>query len=192
MSYLIAGSNQLAAASMELSCLGLVIGNASAEAAGPTTQIAAAAQDEVSAAISTLFNGYGHQHQVLSARMAQFHEEFVQALTGSGLRYAAAEAANNWSLQRFERDILAVINAPTNAVFGRPLIGNGADGAPGTGEAGGAGGLLIGNGGRGGSGASGKAGGAGGSAGLWGDGGMRWAGRRCDRRRQRGGQGGAG
>nr|MBC9864259.1 PE-PGRS family protein [Mycobacterium pseudoshottsii] len=44
-------------------------------------------------------------------------------------------------------------------IFGRPLIGDGADGAPGTGQAGGDGGWLYGNGGAGGSGAAGQAGG---------------------------------
>ncbi|MEK0729033.1 hypothetical protein OSH23_24295, partial [Mycobacterium ulcerans] len=50
------------------------------------------------------------------------------------------------------RDALNLINTPTNALLGRPLIGNGANGAPGTGQAGGPGGILWGNGGAGGSG----------------------------------------
>src|ERR1043165_7740426 len=48
-----------------------------------------------------------------------------------------------------------LINAPTQLLLGRPLIGNGANGAAGTGQAGGAGGILWGNGGTGGSGAVG-------------------------------------
>jgi DprA winged helix domain len=73
-------------------------------------------------------------------------------------------------------------NAPTQALLGRPIIGNGANGAAGTGQAGGAGGILWGNGGNGGSGAAGTAtapaggGGAGGAAGLFGNGGHGGAG----------------
>ncbi|VAZ86174.1 PE-PGRS family protein PE_PGRS61 [Mycobacterium persicum] len=43
-----------------------------------------------------------------------------------------------------------MINAPTQAVLGRPLIGNGANGAPETGQNGAPGSILLGNGGAGG------------------------------------------
>lgn len=69
------------------------------------------------------------------------------------------------------------INAPTQALLGRDLIGNGVAGAAGTpgdptGGAGGAGGLLFGDGGTGGMGYDGAAGGHGGVAGLIGNGGI--------------------
>jgi hypothetical protein len=38
---------------------------------------------------------------------------------------------------------LNVLNAPTQALLGRPLVGNGANGAPGIGAAGGAGGIFV-------------------------------------------------
>jgi PPE-repeat protein len=76
-----------------------------------------------------------------------------------------------------ERDVLGVINAPTNYLLGRPLIGDGTNGAPGTGRAGGPGGFLWGDGGNGGSsGTPGRAGGPGGAAGLIGNGGTGGAG----------------
>ncbi|WP_411550947.1 PGRS repeat-containing protein, partial [Mycobacterium shinjukuense] len=59
--------------------------------------------------------------------------------------------------------------------FGRPLIGNGADGTS-PGQAGGPGGWLYGNGGNGAPGAGGQPGGAGGAAGLIGNGGNGGAG----------------
>ncbi|MET2805003.1 PE family protein, partial [Mycobacterium tuberculosis] len=43
-----------------------------------------------------------------------------------------------------------MLNAPTQALLGRPLVGNGANGAPGTGANGGDGGILFGSGGAGG------------------------------------------
>ncbi|WP_369807260.1 PGRS repeat-containing protein, partial [Mycobacterium sp. 852002-51057_SCH5723018] len=58
-----------------------------------------------------------------------------------------------------------MINWPSVALTGRPLIGNGANAAPGTGQNGAAGGWLLGNGGAGGSGAAGQNGGNGGAAG---------------------------
>ena len=76
-----------------------------------------------------------------------------------------------------EQGVLGVINAPTNYLLGRPLLGNGTDGAAGTSQAGGPGGILWGNGGNGGSsGTSGLAGGPGGPAGLIGNGGTGGAG----------------
>ncbi len=102
-----------------------------------------------------------------------FHEQFVRALAAGGNSYAVAEAATAQSVQQ---DLLNLINAPTQALLGRPLIGNGANGLPGTGQNGGDGGILYGNGGNGGSGGVNQAGGNGGNAGLWGNGGSGGAG----------------
>jgi PPE-repeat protein len=74
-------------------------------------------------------------------------------------------------IDQVRHDVLGVVNAPTEFLVGRPLIGNGTHGAAGTGQAGGPGGILVGNGGNGGSGAAGQAGGPGGPAGLVGNGG---------------------
>ncbi len=65
-SFLVAMPEALASASADLTSLGSTIGEANAAAAGPITQVAAAAQDEVSAAISALFGNYGQEYQALS------------------------------------------------------------------------------------------------------------------------------
>ena len=114
--------------------------------------------------IADLFSAEGQAYQKLSAEAAAFHAPFVQVLNGARAAYSLAEAANASPLQGIEEDVLGVINAPTQAVLGRPLIGNGTNGAPGTGQADGAGGILWGNGGNGGSGAAGQPGGKGGNA----------------------------
>ncbi|BCI88559.1 hypothetical protein NIIDMKKI_37650 [Mycobacterium kansasii] len=63
-------------------------------------------------------------------------------------------------MELLQQQALNLINAPTNLLLRRPLIGDGANGtAPG--QPGQAGGLLLGNGGNGAPGAAGKAGGAG-------------------------------
>ncbi len=79
-------------------------------------------------------------------------------------------------LQTIEQDILGVINAPTELLLGRPLLGDGTAGTAAS-PNGGAGGLLIGNGGNGYSQtAVGAVGGNGGDAGLIGIGGAGGAG----------------
>ncbi|REY35927.1 PE-PGRS family protein, partial [Mycobacterium tuberculosis] len=81
--------------------------------------------------------------------------------------YNAPESTSPW--HNLQQDILSFINEPTEALTGRPLIGNGDSGTPGTGDDGGAGGWLFGNGGNGGAGAAGtngSAGGAGGAGGI--------------------------
>ncbi|WP_205876015.1 glycoside hydrolase family 64 protein [Mycobacterium camsae] len=170
MAYVVVGPEWVGAAAGDLVGWGSVIDAANASARESTTRLLAAAGDEVSAAVAVLWGEHGQAYQVVSAEAALFHQRFVQALDAGVGAYASAEAGNV-SLQTLAQDVLRVINAPANALLGRPLIGDGADGAPGTGQAGGPGGILWGNGGRGGSGAPGQIGGAGGAAGLFGHGG---------------------
>ncbi len=176
MAFLIAAPALVAAAVSELAGIGSTLDEANAVALMGTTALMPAAGDEVSAAIASLFSSYAKAYQSLGARAATFHRQFGQALNGAGNSYVATEAANASPLQSLEQDALGLINAPTNALLGRPLIGNGADGAPETGQNGGPGGLLVGDGGRGGSGAAGLPGGRGGDAGLFGNGGQGGAG----------------
>ncbi len=70
------------------------IGAAKAAAAGPTTGLVTAAQDEVSAITAQLFGSYAKDYQAVLARAAAFHEEFAAALASAGNAYKAAEAAN--------------------------------------------------------------------------------------------------
>ncbi|MGV7864265.1 PE family protein, partial [Mycobacterium kansasii] len=74
------------------------------------------------------------------------------------------------ALQAASTDALGAINAPTLALFNRPLIGNGADGLT-PGANGQDGGILWGNGGNGAAGAAGASGVAGSSGGNGGNGG---------------------
>ncbi|MCQ4359853.1 PE family protein, partial [Mycobacterium gordonae] len=177
MSYLFAAPEVLTAAASDLTAIGSALNAATAGALPSTTGITALAHDEVSAAISRLFNAYGQDFQALSARTALLHTEFTQGVIAGAQSYAAAEAAAATPLQSLLQGVqdLQALD-PVKNLTGRPLIGNGADGVAGTGQAGGDGGWLFGNGGNGGSGAPGQAGGAGGSAGLWGAGGAGGAG----------------
>ncbi|WP_373201706.1 PE family protein, partial [Mycobacterium marinum] len=158
MSYLIATPDLLSAAATDLAGIGNTIGQASYAAAAPTTAVISAAADEISMQIAALFGAHGQSFQAVSSQAALFHDQFVQALTTGASSYASAEAAS--------QNLLNLVNAPTQALLNRPLIGNGANGAAGTGASGGDGGILIGNGGAGGSGATGLTGGAGGNGGA--------------------------
>ena len=170
MSYVIAAPEALAAVASDVAGIGSTLSTANAAASGPTTGLLAAGADEVSAAVAALFSEHGQAFQALTSQAAAFHAQFVQNLTSAGAAYAAAEAASASPLQ----DVLNAVNAPTLALFGRPLIGNGANGGTvgGVGQDGAPGGILIGNGGAGGNSTNpGVAGGNGGAAGIFGMGG---------------------
>ncbi|MDP7703161.1 PE family protein [Mycobacterium sp. TY815] len=164
----------VSSAAADVARVGSAVSDAAAAASSPTTGVLAAAADEVSEAIATMFSSHGQAFQAASAHVAAFHDQFVGLLNASVGRYVSAEAAAANPLQ----PLLDVINSPFQTFLGRPLIGDGANGytdAFGNGTNGGAGGLLWGNGGRGGDatriGGSGGTGGAGGTIGNGGAGG---------------------
>ena len=125
MSFVIVGPDLLITAATDLAGISSAINAANAAAAATTTGVVAAAADEVSAQIAALFGAHGRSFQALSAQAAAFHDQFVQALTAGAGSYASAEAAN--AAQTVQQDVLNVINAPALALFGRPLIGDGAN-----------------------------------------------------------------
>ena len=160
MSYLITAPEVVTAT--DAAGVGSSLNAANAAATARTTAVIAAAEDEVSAAIASLFSGHGQQFQALSARAAAFHAQFVQTLTAAESAYAAAEASGAQSLAVF---------SPVAALTGRPLVGDGANGTAAS-PKGKSGGFLYGNGGNGYSQTTpGLAGGSGGNAGLIGNGG---------------------
>lgn len=87
----------------------------------------------MSTAISALFGAHAQAYQALSAHVAAFHDQFVHTLTAGAGSYMAAEAAAASPLQALQLELLNAINAPTLALLGRPLIGDGTDAAPGSG-----------------------------------------------------------
>ncbi len=150
MSFVIVLPPVLTAAASDLAGIGSAFSAANALVMGPTTGLAAAAADEVSTGIAALFDAHAQTYQEIGAQAAVYHAQFVAALTSGARWYAAAEAASASPMQ----EALNLINGPTQALLGRPLIADGATGGPG--QAGGLGGLLFGNGGTGGAGAPGR------------------------------------
>ncbi|MGV7254689.1 PE family protein [Mycobacterium persicum] len=81
-------------AAQDLAAIHSTLGEASVTAAGPTTALAAAAEDEVSAGIAALFGAFGREYQLVSSQAQAFHERFVNVLNASAGAYRSAEAAN--------------------------------------------------------------------------------------------------
>ena len=84
MSYVVAVPEFLASAASDLAGIGSGLSAAHTAAAAPTTAVVAAAGDEVSAAIASLFSSHGQAFQALSAQAEAFHAQFVSALTAGG------------------------------------------------------------------------------------------------------------
>jgi hypothetical protein len=149
MSLLVVAPDLVESAAANVESIGSALRAANAAAAVPTTGIAAAGADEVSAAVTALFAGYGQEFQALSAQASAFHQQFVQALSAGAGSYLAAEAANASPLravaaaasplqtvaaasplqpllQTVQGELLNLINAPTEFLLGRPLISTGA------------------------------------------------------------------
>ena len=188
--------NMLETAAADIAQIGSAASVGNLAAAIPTTEVTAAAADEVSAAIAALFGAHAQEYQAAAAGAAAYHEQFVSTLSAAAASYAGAEstivtslqtalvtvntvtangfqtfvygpvhtAGEAWISSPLGQTLDPIINAPTDALFGRDLIGNGIAGTAGS-PTGGAGGFLFGDGGTGYTGANG------GNAGLIGTGG---------------------
>lgn len=223
MSYVVAALDMIETASANAAQISAAVGAGNLVAAIPATQLAAAAADEVSVAIASLFETHAGEYRSAAPQAAVYHQEFVKNLGAAAASYGGAEAAilaeleatllgggfaaeplealneftagafqalvykpvhsagQAWIASTLGQTIDPVINAPTQTLFGRDLIGNGVAGTA-LQPNGGAGGFLFGDGGPGYSptgGALPLTGGIGGSAGLIGTGGAGgtgWAG----------------
>ena len=100
MSYLIAAPEYLSAAASDLSNIGSALTDANSAALGSHVERKlAAGADEVSAAISALFNAHAQAYQALSEAAQAFHTQFVQLMSGGAQQYVLTEAANASPLQ---------------------------------------------------------------------------------------------
>ncbi|CAM4065515.1 PE family protein [Mycobacterium basiliense] len=112
MSFVVADPESVSAAAASLADIRSALGAAAGAAAGPTTGVAAAAADEVSSAIATLFDTYGREFQAVNAQAAAFHAEFVRLLNGGAAAYLGTELANA------EKNLLSAVNAPVQMMQG--------------------------------------------------------------------------
>jgi PE family protein len=110
VSFMVVAPESVTTAVENLAGIGSTLQEATAAATGPTTGLAAAAGDEVSAAISQLFASYGEEFQAVSNQGAAFHAEFVRLLNGSAAAYLGTDIANAAQ---------TLANAPAQSLLGQ-------------------------------------------------------------------------
>jgi hypothetical protein len=160
MSFVLVASDMLATAAADAAQIGSAVSAANLAAVIPTTEVAAGGADEVSAAIAALFGAHAQEYQAAAAQAANYHEQFVRTLSAAAASYAGTETTiaasmqgalgavnapiqvlgspirtvgEAWINSPFGRVLDPIINAPTEVLFGRDLIGNGVGGHGGTG-----------------------------------------------------------
>ncbi len=94
MSFLTALPEALQAAAAQLQGLGTTFEAQSSAIAAPTTGLAPAAADEVSALQAGIFSTYGNLYQQISGQATAIQQQIAQNLGLSGGSYANAEATN--------------------------------------------------------------------------------------------------
>jgi hypothetical protein len=94
MSYVTTVPAAIAAAATQLEGIGNSFAAESSGAAAPTTAVAPAASDEVSALQAGVFSTYGQLYQTVSAEAQAIHQQFVQLLQQSSGSYQDTESAN--------------------------------------------------------------------------------------------------
>ncbi|MCV7198798.1 PE family protein [Mycobacterium angelicum] len=78
----------------QLENVGSALNAASAAAAAPTTGLLAAAGDEVSAAIASLFSSHAQEFQAVNAQAAAFQSQFTNLLNAGAGSYLSTEVTN--------------------------------------------------------------------------------------------------
>lgn len=94
MSFVIAVPEQVQGAARDLTGIGSSLSDTAADVSEPTTGIAAAARDEVSITIASVFGNFGREFQALSTRARALHTQFVKALNAAADAYVRAEVAS--------------------------------------------------------------------------------------------------
>jgi hypothetical protein len=165
MSFVLVAPDMLATAAADAARIGSAVSAGNLAAAIPTTGLAAAGADEISAAIAAVFGAHGQRYQAAAAQATTYYEQFVRTLSAAAATYADAEAAiatsmrgalgaatapaqvlsagaanpagpldaisQAWVDSPLGRLLDPIINAPTEALFGRDLIGGGGTGGTG-------------------------------------------------------------
>ncbi len=125
MSFVVVAADVLDTAAADIAQIGSAVTAGNLAAAIPTTELAAAGADEVSAAIAALFGAHAQEYQAAAARAAMYSEQFVRTLSAASASYAATEASAATSMQ----GALSAVTAPSR-LLGSPLLGGAATAAP--------------------------------------------------------------
>jgi hypothetical protein len=114
MTSMIAEPQLIATAAADAEQISSAINAARAAAAGPTTGMVAAAQDEVSALAATFFSSYAQEYQAMVGQAAAFNGQFAQLLAAAGSAYTQAEAQAAGTLGA----VTAPVQAQLESLFG--------------------------------------------------------------------------
>jgi hypothetical protein len=131
MSFLTTIPEELLAAAAQLEGIGNSLTAQNAGAAAPTTSVAPAAADQVSALQSAIFSTYGTLYQQIAAEAQAIQQQFVSTLGLSSGTYTATEAANAAqsapvdNFATFLNGISTFLGGPTNSVGGNPFSPSG-------------------------------------------------------------------
>jgi broad specificity phosphatase PhoE len=125
MSFVLVAPDMLETAAADVAQIGSAVSAGNLAAAIPTTEVAAAGADEVSAAITALFRAYAQEYRAAAAQAATYHQQFVRTLSAAAASYAGTEATIATSMQ----GALGAVTAPSQ-VLGSPLLGSAVNAAP--------------------------------------------------------------
>ena len=125
MSFVLVAPDMLETAAADAAQIGSAVRAANLAAAIPTTEVAAAGADEVSAAIAALFGAHAQEYRAAAAQAVTYYEQFVRTLSAAAAKYAGTEATIATSMQGG----LGAVNAPAQ-VLRSPLLGSAANAAP--------------------------------------------------------------
>jgi hypothetical protein len=125
MSFVIATPEMVTTAAQNLASIHSTLNEANTAAAGPTTAVVAAADDEVSAGVAALFGAFGQEYQAVSSHAQPFHEQFVKLLNGGAGAYVSTEVANA------EQALQNAVSTPARTLLGDSSIRTGAAAATG-------------------------------------------------------------
>ncbi len=126
MSFVTTRPEALMAAASMLEALGASMDAQNAAAAAPTTGIAPAAADEVSALQAAQFSAYGAWYQQVSAQAKAIHQTLVKNLDTSAGSYGTTEAANQATTSAAALQAItpnAIPNAATDPPAGSTALG---------------------------------------------------------------------
>jgi PE family/Histidine phosphatase superfamily (branch 1) len=117
MSLVLVAPDLLETAAADVAQIGSAVTAGNLAAALPTTELAAAGADEVSAAIAAVFGAHAQEYQAAAARAATYYEQFVRTLGAAAAAYTGAEATIAGSLASpVLSEIQAFVSAPVRTV----------------------------------------------------------------------------
>ena len=94
MTHLVTEPQIVVVAAVDIQRIGSAISEVNAAAANSTTDLVAAAADEVSIATARLFGTYAQERHAIVEQAAGFHDQFGRALAAAGTAYVETDGAN--------------------------------------------------------------------------------------------------